>query len=261
MAQLVYSLPLWILAVLLMALCVGVGLGGVLLARRLGWTVEPDDNTGAGMLHAFIGVVYAVALGLIVVQVQEEYGEVDEAVVAEASAVGDLYRTLDGWSEPDRARLRGEVRQYVQLVVNHEWPAVRGGGQSDTTWRQMDRVAEGIVRLRPADDREGTLYGELLGDVDAVLDARRTRLFHGVEGIGAVMWTVILLGGVVTLGFACIFHFASPRTQMATTAVMAAMFGLMFFLIIAMDHPLWGDLSVEPDALVELQRHFQRIGP
>lgn len=261
MAQLVYSLPLWLLAVLLIALCVGFGVGGVLLFGRLGWRVEPDDNTGAGLLHAFIGVVYAVALGLIVVQVQGEYGEVDEAVVAEASAVGDLYRTLDGWSEPQRTQLRAEVRQYLHLVVSEEWPVVSGGGSSDTTWRQMDRVAGEIVRLRPADDREGALYGELLGDVDAVLDARRTRLFHGVEGIGAVMWTVIVLGGMVTLGFACAFHFASRRTQLVTTAVMGAMFGLMFFLIVAMDHPLWGDLSVQPDALVELQGHFRRLGP
>jgi hypothetical protein len=259
MAHAIYTIPLWLLALLLVIVCVGTSVGGVLLLRRLGWQVHPDDNSGAGLLHAFVGVVYAVALGLIVVQVQSEYGDVDEAVAAEASAVGDLYRNLDGWSDPDRTRLQNELREYVRLVLAEEWPAVRAGGRSDRTWKQMDRVAHGVIALRPADDRENTLYGALLDDVDSVLDARRARLFHGVTGIGTTMWLVIVLGALVTLGMACMFHFTHRRTQLLATALMSTMFGMMMFLIIAMDHPLWGQLSVDPDSFLELRENFMRL--
>jgi len=40
--------------------------------------------------------------------------------------------------------------------------------------------------------------------------------------------------------------------------MMAAMFGLMAFLIIAMDHPLWGDVSVTPDALMTARDNINR---
>ncbi|MBA3542933.1 MAG: hypothetical protein H0T83_00590, partial [Chthoniobacterales bacterium] len=51
----------------------------------------------------------------------------------------------------------------------------------------------------------------------------------------------------------------SLRTQLAVTGMMAAMFGLMAFLIIAMDHPLWGDVSVTPDALVTVRDNINRV--
>lgn len=39
---------------------------------------------------------------------------------------------------------------------------------------------------------------------------------------------------------------------------MSAMFGLMIFLIVAMDHPLWGTMSVQPDALKRVQANIVR---
>ncbi|MDB4950777.1 MAG: hypothetical protein JWM27_3426 [Gemmatimonadetes bacterium] len=258
-AHWLYTIPLWLLAILLVGGSAAVAMGGVLLARRLGWTVSADDNAGAGFLHAFLGVVYAVALGLIVVTVQADYGDVDEAVVREASSVGDLYRVADGLAEPMRSQLRGEIRDYVDLVVRDEWPAVARGGSSERTAQAMDGIARHVIRFHPPAGHDVDLYPQLLTTVQTVLDARRERLIQGVDGISAVTWMVIVLGGLITLGFACTFHMDSRRAQLALTGLMGTSFALMIFLIIAMDHPLWGDLSIGPDAFRSLQTSFTRM--
>ena len=103
------------------------------------------------------------------------------------------------------------------------------------------------------------LRGELPGGLDELLDARRMRLFHGQHGIGAVTWIIVLLGGVITLGFACFFSMERLRSQLLLTGMMGSMFGLMLFLIVAMDHPLWGSLGVEPDAFHDLATNMARI--
>jgi len=252
-AHWIYTVPLWLLAIVLIVGVNMLAMGGVLVARRRRWTVSPDDNTAAGYLHALMGVVYAVALGLIVVMVQGDYGDVEEASVREASYVGDLYRLMDGLSEPARSQLQMEVREYVDSVVASEWPAVARGGYSEVTLRQMDELARHIIRFAPTTPHDGDLYPALLETLQNVLDNRRERMIQGVDGIGGVTWLVIVLGGLITLGFACTFHMQSVRAQVVLTGLMGTSFALMIFLIIAMDHPLWGDLSIGPDAMQHIQ--------
>jgi hypothetical protein len=257
-AHWLYTIPLWLLALLLVAGTNALALGGVVLARRRGWRVREGDNESAGFLHAFLGVVYAVALGLIVAGVQDDYSDVNEATVREASAVGDLYRVLDGIGEPARSDLRAGVRQYVSQVIRVEWPAVRRGEPAERVAATIDGVGRHLVRFRPATQHDHELYPQLLASMQSVLDARRNRLIHGVEGIGGVTWLVIVLGGLITLGFACAFRMESRRAQVILTGLMGTSFALMVFLIIAMDHPLWGDLSIKPDAFEALETSFAR---
>jgi len=255
----IYDLPLWLMCLMFVLGSVALGLGGVLLARRSGWTVSPDDNGTAASLHAFVGVVYAVALGLIVVSVQDDYGQVESAAREEANAAGNMYRALDAMTPATRATLRRELGTYVRMVITDEWPASAHGHASERTWRAVDELSRRIHTLEPASPTEERLLPELMEEMDEMLDARRMRLFLGQSGIGVVTWTVILLGGVITLGFACFFHMERLRSQLLLTGLMAAMFGLMLFLIVAMDHPLWGKLSVQPEAFREMQASYGRL--
>jgi hypothetical protein len=55
--DLVYDLPLWLLGALFVACGAALAAAGVLLVRRPGWTMAPDDNGPAAAIHAFIGVL------------------------------------------------------------------------------------------------------------------------------------------------------------------------------------------------------------
>lgn len=254
-----YSLPLWALGTLIIGVSVAVSWTACLSARRFVWLIRAEDQGPAGVLHQFIGVLYAVALALMVVAVQGAYSEVEQAVLNEASAVSDLYRNVDGLSEPARSDFQRQTRQYLDSVIDKEWALQRRALTSEDTWAIMDRIARGIAKLWPENPHDQMLMPQLLGDVDELLDRRRERLFVGQQGIPVTLWVVIILGGVVTIGYACAFHVQSVRTHLAVTGMMAVMFGLMAFIIVAMDHPLWGDLSVGPDALVRVRENIARL--
>lgn len=254
-----YDLPLVVLCLGFVLGCAALGVGGVLLARRSGWTVSPEDNGTAAALHAFVGVVYAVALGLMVVSVQEDYDDVEHAVVTEANAAGDLFRSMEALEPASRAHFREMLARYVGLVITHEWPASQHNERSDTTWHAMDDLVRGLDGYQPATPAEERVLPELQAAADELLDARRLRLFLGQQGIGSVTWLVIGIGGIVTLGFACFFYMERPRTQLLLTGLMGGMLGLMLFLVVAMDHPLWGKFSVRPDAFLELRTNFEHL--
>jgi Protein of unknown function (DUF4239) len=256
-----YDLPVPLLAALLLALSVAYAVGAVALVRRMRWRLSPEDNATAAALHAFIGVMYAVALGLLVVSAQDDYGDVQQAVVSEANATGDLFRVLAGLEPANRDHLQGELAGYVNLVIDDEWPASGHGRRSPRTWSAMDHLAGEIYTFRPSTPQEERVYPQLVGEIEEVLDARRLRLFLGEQGVGQVTWTIVLLGGLITIGFAAFFWMENTRAQTILTSLMAAVFGLMLTLLVAMDHPLWGSVAVDPGPFQELRVNWVRINP
>ena len=245
----IYELPLPLLAiatVLSMALaCVA----GVWVVDRFGWRLEHGDDAAAAYRHAFVGVVYAVALGLIVVAVHERYGRVQASVLAEANSVGDLYRTFDAMPHGPRERLQQLLADYVNDEVRVEWDIVRRGGTSAHTWTLIDNLMRQLQRLEPENQRDARAQDHALTQAEKLLDARRTRLFMALHGVGDVAWAAIVVGAVITLGFACFFHGPSRRAHMLTMAMTGAMFGVMLFLLLALDHPLRGRYGVDPTDL------------
>jgi Protein of unknown function (DUF4239) len=254
----IYDLPLWALCALVLALTILYAVGAVLAVRRLRWRLDADDNATAAALHAFIGVLYAVALGLLVVSAQDDNDAVEKAVAAEANATANLYRVVGGLEPASRLRFRREIAEYVRLVVRNEWPATQHARPSPATWRAMDRLADGVYTFVPAGAQEERVYPQLVGELEELMDARRERLYLGQQGVGAVTWTIILLGGMITIGFAAFFRMGSVRAHLLLTSLAAAMFGLMLFLLLAMDHPLWGRVSIGPGPFLELEASFVR---
>lgn len=61
----------------------------------MAWLRNPEDTATASFTHAFIGVLFAVALGLMVVGVQGGYAHVETLVMTEANLAGDLYRDIE----------------------------------------------------------------------------------------------------------------------------------------------------------------------
>jgi hypothetical protein len=256
-----YTLPVPLLAALLLALSIAYALGAVWFVRRMRWRLSPEDNGTAAALHAFIGVMYAVALGLLVVSAQNDYGAVEEAVVAEANAAGDLFRVMMGLEPANRVRLQRELGTYVDRLIEDEWPAARSGRKSDSTYAVQNRLADAIYMFVPSSAKEERVYPQLVDKIGVMLDARRLRQFKGQQGVGDVTWTIVILGGLITVGFAAFFWMENVRAQMILTSMMAAVFGLMLTLLVAMDRPMWGKVAVEPVPFQELRDNWFRLHP
>jgi formate/nitrite transporter FocA (FNT family) len=99
----------------------------------------------------------------------------------------------------------------------------------------------------------------LLRDIDDVLDARRRRIFLGQVSMSPIMWLIIGAGAVITIGFAAMFPMRRVSRQIAVMSLAAVMFAMMIFLVVAMDRPLRGELSVQPDAFRLIKSNIARL--
>lgn len=246
----IYSLPLFVLFLLILLPCLLVGAGGVWLVRKQGWMIDRDDNDAIAVTHAFAGVLYAVALGLMVVNVQSGYTEVSMVVINEANLVEDLYVDAGALDGSDRGQIQALTREYVLAVVD-EWDAI--DDREDSALPSHDVLEEltlSILRYEPGTSKDLVVYAEIFTGLNDILDLRRERLHLGRDGISPITWAVVALGALITIGMTWFFQTKHARTHYSLVGMMSVLFGLMIFLIAAMDHPLLGQFSIDSEPFV-----------
>jgi len=198
----------------------------------------------------------AFTLGLVVVGVQSQYSQVENELLTEASKVGDLYRDFDGLDEPDRLRLQNEVRNYVDSILLQQWPANNRNEQSQETIILRNNLARHVIQLHPTSASALVVQAALIQDVDDMLDAMQRRVFLGQASTSPIMWSILTAGLMITLGLAAMFPMRRIGRQIALMSLAAMMFAMMIFLVVAMDRPMHGCVSVQPDAFRMIKQNI-----
>ena len=66
---------------------------------------------------------------------------------ADAVAIEQLYRGLDGLESPVTISIQVDLAQYTHLVVEEEWPSLRRGQPLKQADRLIDRILRNVFRL------------------------------------------------------------------------------------------------------------------
>lgn len=248
----IYDLPNWTLGVLIVSTFLGLSLAGLFatrpLVRRLLGPPPNHSNDLVSYFFAGIGVFYGLALGLIAVATWENYTEIDGVVGTEAAAVASFYRDLDGYPQPLRARLEGQMRDYIKLVIDREWPAHRKGIALEDGDALLDQLEDEVMAYEPKFEREKILQGEVLRSLDLVQEQRRLRLQAVPTGLPMALWYVVLIGALLNIGLTYLFWVENLAVHAMLVGILAVFIALLVFLTAAMDNPFRGEVSVSPDA-------------
>jgi hypothetical protein len=247
----VYDIPNWTLGVLTVVVLGGGAVAGLFATRPLvRWLVagSPKHNDVVSYFVAAIGVLYGLALGLIAVATWQNFSDLDSLVAKEASALAGLYRDLDGYPGPFRARVEEMLRDYTRFVIQKEWPAHRQGVKLEAGTRLLDDFENEVMGFEPTKEREKIAHAEVLRSLDTVVEQRRLRLQAVDTGLPASLWAVVLIGGGLNIGLTYLFWVENVRLHAVLIALLAVSIALLIFLTIAMDNPFRGDFSVSSDA-------------
>jgi hypothetical protein len=258
--DLIYSHPTWMWGSILIVLAAGSACLGLLVFDRLVHIeVRRAHNDLAGFTVAIISVVYAVLLAFIAVATWESFTSAQGIVDNEADLVGSIYRDTQGLPPATGRDIRGDLRLYLAMVIDKEWPIQQGGRTPDQGWEPLHRLHVAIVKMQPQNLGEAVLQAELLRTLNELYRARESRL-AAVEGhIPDVIWWFILAGGAIVTGYTYLFGFDDLRMHMIMTAAVAVSLALVVVLIIALDWPFRGEVSIGPDAFIKVQQTWRSL--
>jgi uncharacterized protein DUF4239 len=256
------ELPVWLAGVLLILVLPAVAvLAQVGIHRAWPSLAEGEHNDVAGFIIAVVGVIYAVLLAFVVIVTWENFSSAESVVGREASALRSIYRESGAFPDEARELLHDDVRRYAEAVVEREWPAMAEGQAGDPAVAQtLDEISLHLTQL-PTDtpSRQEFVGGEIARFNDLV-GSRSERLDYVEKGVPAVLWIALVVGAVVTIGFATLFGLRSTGLHIVITASLAAVIGVLLFVSVAINHPFGGDVTVEPKPLERVLTDFAQPG-
>jgi uncharacterized integral membrane protein len=124
-------------------------------------------------------------------------------------------------------------------------------------WTIIDDIRLNIQGFEPRTKAEEQLYAEGLDQVDTLSDARRMRLVAAQEGIPAVLWAVLIFGGMAAVGFTYLFGLESTWAHRLMVVTLAAVIGLVLFTVGAMEYPFSGGARIGTGAFELILERFE----
>lgn len=252
-----YGLPPWLMGVVVIGGCVGIAQAAYRLFGRLYPRAFTDQEvSGAMAMMGVAATITSLLLAFSAVSVWESANAADAGVTDEASDCAMLARDLGVYGTPEALRTRAALRNYVQTVIQDEWPLLARGEASDKAWAQVDAIFHLAHKIEVRSPHESVFLGEIWGRINAIVKHRRDRLHAAQAEVPGTLWSVVIAGSLVTFSFA----FVLPRNGFSQmlVAALAATLGLVFHFIIDMQHPFAGNDGLTAEAFELTVRNMDR---
>ncbi|WNG25026.1 DUF4239 domain-containing protein [Cystobacter fuscus] len=253
-----YSIDSWLLCLIGVGLTLALGLIGMLLTRRWVHAHWSRSKDVVGFYLSATGVIYAVLLATIAVAAWQNYTQLELGVSQEANLVGNVYHDLEGYPEPARSQMRQALLEYTVAVISRDWPQMRNNLPVDGSTGAADKLIGAWARFKPANSAEVILHTETFSVLNHILGLRRQRIQSADISLLPVLWVVVLLGGFINIALTWLVTTDDVRLNILLTGGYCVSVGLMIFLIVALDHPFWGDVSVGPGAFEFVRSTMER---
>lgn len=251
MGTLLSKSPIW--ATILISVILTSGLAG-LLHLVIRWKYRHEtlrkNNEVAGFNYAVLGVIYSVLLAFMTLAVYEEYKEGRNTLRLEAGTIINLYQMAEGLPQPARSRIKDRLVAYADSVVKDEWPLMGNSMESLRTRSIMSGIRSIYVSEIPDSAKNMPLYTLSIAKLDDLQDIRHQRILSSQTLIPGFMWFVLIVGAVITISFTFFFGAPNFSAQVMMTAMLAFLVVLILLLIVHLDNPFLGPVSLGADPYI-----------
>ncbi|MFF5188065.1 hypothetical protein ACFY30_30640 [Streptomyces sp. NPDC000345] len=233
-------MPEWlVLTLAMLAACAVVIVVTFVRDRTAAEDEDPSETPDViEYMTMWIGVVYAIVLGLAIAGVWDARGSAEDHVQAEAQALHEISERVRVYPPDVRDRIREDVNAYVGHVVTTEWKAMADRGEVTPRGDELlRRVRAGITDYRPRDDFQAQAYQPLLDQMAAADQARNARAGSTGATMPGVVWFGLLAGAVITIGMVFALQIRRTPRELVLAGLFSALIAFLLFLIWDFDAP------------------------
>lgn len=254
-------LELPVFLVFLITVIIGTGfsfLALMLIRRHFDWESFKENHEVGGFLFNALGLIYAALIAFVVFATWEEYNDSLENFEMEANMLQGLYLLSKGLPEEYQPVLKSEILAYIEDVKNNDWPLLDQGMENPSSGERLLKIWKIYESMdEQMDEKQYILLQESIYRLNDLTDYRRLRILSSQELIPAMMWAVLLVGAMTSIGFSLFFGTKSFLLQAAMTSLFVITNILIILLILNLDNPFSGDVKIQPDAFRDIVKFIE----
>ncbi|MEU7423054.1 hypothetical protein [Streptomyces sp. NPDC040750] len=245
----------WLVLVLAMlGACAVVVIVTVVRHKRAPEDEDPSETPDViEYMTMWIGVVYAIVLGLAIAGVWEARSSAQDHVQAEAQALHEISARVRVYPPDVRDRIRDDIDAYASYVVHTEWKRMEHDGQiTDRGTELLQKIREDVTDYQPKTDFEAQAYQPLLDQMAAADQARNARADSTGATMPPVVWWGLLTGALITIGMVFALQIRRTRRELILAGLFSATIAFMLFLIWDFDAPYSRGIAVNAEPFLNL---------
>ncbi|MBV7694504.1 DUF4239 domain-containing protein [Streptomyces sp. TRM70350] len=248
-------MPEWlVLTLAMLAACALVVVITLLRHRAASEDEDPSETPDViEYMTMWIGVVYAIVLGLAIAGVWEARGVAQDHVRAEAQALHEITERVRVYPPEVRDRIREDVNTYVGHVVTTEWKAMTDEGRvTERGTELLDQVRATVTDYEPRTDFEAQAYQPLVDQVAEADRARHARADSTGPTMPGVVWFGLISGAVVTIGMILALQIRRTPRELVLAVLFSALIAFLLFLIWDFDSPYSRGVAASSEPFLDL---------
>ncbi|MEV7521502.1 DUF4239 domain-containing protein [Streptomyces sp. NPDC091371] len=236
------------LTLLIVGGCVLATLAGSLLVRRrLPRLAEGEHNETVGLVLGMFGAIYGIILAFVIVTLWTQMENTQAVVATEATDAAIIVRDVAAFPDEPETRVKKAVGHYVHHVVEAQWPEMRDGMKTLSSGEQLQGVYNALQSYEPVTEMQKIYYAEAADSLDDMASQRRARLTMAGQELPLLLQVLVFGGAVVILPLTFLYGTRSRKMQLLFVAAVAGLIGFSLLLVVVLDRPFAGDLSVSPE--------------
>lgn len=203
-------------------------------------------NDVIGWQLAILGTIYAVMIGFMLYAVWANFQTAETNIDGEANAVGDLYRTADALPDAQRKQVQQLAIDYAVLVVTKEWPEMSHMQLSEAGQSTVLRLWDVLTHTPVQTLSQHVALQQAMTELDNLCEHRRIRRLEARTKMPTILWAVLVIGGVITIGACCLIGSENTVLHFALILALSLLISLSLITIGDIDRPFQGSVHVDP---------------
>lgn len=231
-----------------------------LFRKHVHLKILKSHNEVTGFLFLSISSFYALLLSFVVLVVWDQLNDTRGNVSREGSSAMGLYRDIKFYPDTTESKqLMTVYLDFVFNVVDEEYPNMGDMKASKKTPVSFNRVFYKMAHLNPKNAFQIQLVADMSNHLNELATYRELRAASADAEIPWPMWLPMMLGAVITLISAMLLDIEHKRIHTLISSLLGCIIGMFLFMIIQLDHPYTGSLSVKPNSYKEIFTLEQQV--
>ena len=256
----IFTIPIIPVAVIIAILSAGVAVTGLYLFKRFGVKASlRQNNPVTGSIYTIIGGIYGIFLAFTIIIAWSQFLDAKRSVYKEVTHLSELWRDAQVFPESDRQHIQMKLLAYAEAVKDFEWESMAFAGKaSPVAEKAYGELWQCYYDLIPQGTQAISFYQTSLTQLNEVGRHRRQRIMESRSKLPGPLWVFLICGGVITVFFTYLFDVRHLWLQEVVISLLTWLITFGLFLILSLQYPFTGDLSIKPLPFQEVVHSFHQ---